>query len=762
MMRHPDCSGTIFRAAVGLALGATIATAKSWQVKEAPLRFRLHIARAPTHSSAGCFVSLPDGGILPGPFPLTTVVTESGQAVESYLLWHHRESGLAMVFDDPGSAQSVFVYVEGSEQPRLWSSGTGITPSAILCADPTAGTMSAARKLARMGRAGPTVHYRNKAGIHRAPLSIGGDDTGRPRPAAFYLLAYLDTTDPGDTWIAPFVLDGECVVEINGKPLTPKNRIDKWGGTGQLFNLSRGLQRVEVFQACPGSGGFSAPDSQGLMYLTWRTPNAGMEELGGVRSSDVPMSGTSRMETRVIRDDEIVRSGRCTLEEVQARDSAPVAVVAVQATQNFWFEGELPVLVYELQAHTAGNPEDTRYTWNLGEGTQVEGKSIHWLFPGWVDNRVTLTAASSRGTSQCVHLFYGFTSVPTSLGSAPDRRAYRRACTAMLQAYPTQTDPTATWPSSYWNNLIRTLEFGKGYPALLRLFESRGSTLRGKFNTRQVNGLQDIFLDVAPRIDPDDALKWIKTFHDATGDAARRHALQVREAEVYMFYKDDPRNAARILNRLAGLTDLSADPAKVRLGDLALMVGELNRAANLYADVQNRARGRADPYDPYADGMVADQLLAGGDPQTGRTAAQPGATAPGEEWRVGPVLDVAISESVTSLMHQGHLLEARRALQEWERRFPLSKISGDYILQESRLFMRVGDWRRARPMLEAYCNEIDASSFLPDAASALVKCMLEMKEPKEKIRETTQALRKRLEFHPVAKELDQILGATEN
>ena len=104
------------------------------------------------------------------------------------------------------------------------------------------------------------------------------------------------------------------------------------------------------------------------------------------------------------------------------------------------------------------------------------------------------------------------------------------------------------------------------------------------------------------------------------------------------------------------------------------------------------------------------------------------------------------------------MLEAKQALQTWEREFPLSKISGDFIIRESALYMKWGDWKRAQPMLEAYCREIDASSFLPEAAAMLITCVKQLKEPPESIREIILKVKGRLLYHPVAKQLDAFLS----
>ena len=108
-----------------------------------------------------------------------------------------------------------------------------------------------------MGRVDAAVHVENKAGIPKAPLSIGGDDTGRPQPGSFYMLSYLEAADAGKYWIAPLIREGQCEVLIDGTKLVPKARSKKWGGDGAFVDLTKGLHRVEIFQTAPGTGPYA-------------------------------------------------------------------------------------------------------------------------------------------------------------------------------------------------------------------------------------------------------------------------------------------------------------------------------------------------------------------------------------------------------------------------------------------------------------------------------------------------------------------------
>ena len=722
--------------AAALLLAALRAGAQDWHVPEALVRFELSLARGPTHPEAGYFATVPDGGLLPRPFPLTTVVGEDGKKVDSFLLWHNEDAGASLVFADPGKVKKVFVYVTGSGSPRLWTPATPLRPSAILAADPTSGGMAAAKKLGQLGHVGPTVTAINKAGIPKAPLSIGGNESGRPRPGAFYLLAHLVVKDPGKTWISPFVQDGQCEVVVNGKPLRLEKRIDKWGGTGEYVDLPAGLHRLEVFQVAGGSGPYSSDGNRGgLMYLTWRTPNASMDELGGVRSDKVPMAGSSRMETRVLRDNEIARSGECRLESARTRDGRPAAIAQVIPTHNFWFENEPPVLVCRCEALETGNPKETRYEWALPGGLRGEGAKLQWLFHGFRENQARLTATGPAGRTQGALPFFGFTTARTSLENGGHREAYRTAFLNVARAGAALPPAQGRIDPVYWNNLFRVLRWGEGQDFLTELFKIMGNNLPGQIDGDRLAFLQDSFLDIAPARDAKDALAWLHRFDQgALGKPARKAELAVREAEIHLFYLGDTNAAMRALGPAALDTGDSAIRRVIRLGDVALMSGNLNAATKHYADAQNSARRQ----------------------RTLAAAAKPGSSDLAD-WKRNALLDVSASENVAQLIESGHLQEARDALAEWERTFPISKISGDYLLQDAALHMKVGDWRRASALLKPYCEYVDASAFLPDAARALLACMRELKAPRQEIVATATKLRKRLEFHPVAAELDAIL-----
>ncbi|MEI6350930.1 MAG: hypothetical protein WCP06_07475 [Verrucomicrobiota bacterium] len=711
--------------------------ADEWHVADSVYRYKLELVDNPSHPSAGYFVHLPVADILHGAVPSMTVTTLAGKVIPSYLLWHNEESGFSMVFAAPGGpAQAVYVYVQTNRLPQLWNPKSGITPSAILCTQPYTESIGAAQTLGSLGHVEPSVSARSHTGVNRAPLSIGGDLTGRPRPGAFYFLSYVEAAEAGNYWIAPFTFDGQCKVLIDGDKIDPKERSKHWGGTGASVNLTKGLHRVEIFQTAGGTGPYADDKNfRGLMYLAWRPPSEKIK----ARDADA----------RVIANSEIVRSGACELTSVEAKNGTPVAIATATPGACYWFEDEEPLIIYDLNAVTAGQSADTTYTWAISKGAVAEGDKVQWLFPGFTENTATLTAKSARGSSTCVVPFFSFSTKKTSLDKFETREAYRKVLSTVLKGLPRSPDPVAGWSNAWWNNLMRTADGGSDEAILMQLFTNHLDGLK-RINPSQLGALQDTLLDLMQRQKPSEALQWLRQFKSSAPSVARTNELILREGELLLFSLEDRKQAEQVLTSVADLSGESAERAKIRLGDLALLQGDLNKATSFYADVQKRARARRN-----ATAFIAPEAPK---PLFPGALSQP--TGSGADQKRGALQEVSYSENVRTLIEDNFLPEARQALLAWEIEFPLSKISSDYIIRESALYIKMGDWKRARLMLEAYCREIDASSFLPAAASVLISCVQGSKEPPSpSIIETIEKVKGRLKFHPVAEELERFLSA---
>lgn len=725
--------------------------APGWLVPESPVRYRLDLRGRPTHPSAGYFATIPDGGVLRRSLPPVSVLTDSGNVVPSFVLWHSAENGLAFVFADPGpEVKSVSVYLSSVGEAKGWSADSGLTPSAILCAYPGRDNIPSAKELARLGKVDSGVHWAGNFG-HGAPdsavpsvFSISGDLSGRPRPGAFYLLSYVNAPARGMYWIAPVVRSEPFEMWVDGSRVILQERNKEWAGTGGQKELTAGLHRIEILQGARGVGPYSSDSRQGgLMYLTWKPPG----------------ENASRAPARILKNSEVVKSGHCVVSAVETREGTPLAVARVQPGFTYWFGNEEPLLLFEFSALSSGYPQGTEISWTFPDGATLQGEKVRWLVPGFREGKVRLTVRAGQAVSTSMVSYFGFSTVRTSLQNAEHRKAFRDVLSEMLLAYPRQNDPVGSWSDAWWNNIFRTLEGGSGGRHLKNLLTHHFEPAHARLKPAQLYFLEDTFLDLAFRDPGLETADLLKKFFLSTTDAMRQRELQFREAELQMYYLKDLKKAESIFTNLVGIRSTVEERARIRLGDLALLSGDLNKATSLYAEVQNRARVSRNSA-PAAMGMtLSRQLLEGGPPT-------PEANAPAQiiprrdaELRNGVLQEVSLSENVRDLIEQGFFLEARQALGVWEAEFPLSKISGDFILREAELFLKIRDFDRARPMLEAYCREIDASSYLPQAVTLLIDCVRASGSDPQSVRSIIEKVRDRMKYHPVAEKLSSFLSA---
>lgn len=736
-----------------LAMAVSV-RAEEWRVKDAAIRFTFEVTGAPTHPSAGFFITIPDGGILPRPFPSTQAFDETGTALKSAILWHNSGSSAAVVCEGPKSGQTITIYVSGAPHLNVWTPESGLTPSALLCTYPGHGSRADAARLNALGQVDKTVHVRNQPGSKGATLALPGDRSGHPGSCAMYMLAYVDTSaDPGSTWVAPMSFSGQMEVTIDGRQIRPAKKSDKQGGTGDAVNLSAGLHRLEILGYNAGGG------ATGPLLLTWRTPKTSAGELGGVRPSDLRYPGTPMWDARQLRHNEIVRSGTAVIRDAQARDGGPVAIYSLGPEHVYWFAGESPVLEYKLRALTGTNPAETKYSWKFSSdpGAVARGRTLPWLFQGFQDQSLTLVAEAGDKQSQCTYPLYPFTDQGSSMNDPNTRIAFREACLSMLQAYPRDVDPLVHWDAAMWNNLFRSLELTGNDPLVEHLVTVRWEALRKKVTSDRKELVEDLFLLETAGRDPKRAIKWASEFANASANRTRSVMMQLKVAEIMMYYLKDYEGARKVIKPLLLENDDAGEWARIRMGDLEFLQKNLNEATQMYGDVQNRSKhgkpgeetGVRRLHGPTLSGPVRAADFARkkaaemAPPRKSDDLEAPVGVA---NWKLGAIRDVAASEEIRNLMDQGYYLEAFQALRRWEREFPLSKLSSDFILQEGKFYAALGDYQRARVVLEAYCDQVDASNFVPESLKLVVRCMIELREPEAEIAKYEKAIAKRMEF----------------
>jgi hypothetical protein len=739
-----------------LAMPARAAMPEDWVVKDAPIRFVLDLTTDPSHASAGHFVTIPDGGILPGPAPDPQVFDEAGAPLASGVLWHCPDTGCGLVFQAPKAGRSVVIYVGATPKAKVWTPQSGLTPSAILCETRGNAGQKEALQLAQLGLVGPVVRYVNQGWTtakwqnEKVPLSLWN---WRPAGVAMYLLAYVDVTDPGPTWVAPLGRAGLMDVAVDGQMIAMARKSDKRGGVGAVVPLTSGLHKVELYAYSPEGG------ATGPLMLTWRPPKTTTAELGGVRSPDVKYPGTPMFESRMVKDSEVVKSGECRVREIQTRDGGPVASFTMSAENVFAFEGEDALVHCLFKAWTRNNPAGARYSWRFDgvPGASPAGAELNWLFKSGVDGWVTLTVEADGKRSTARSLFSPFSGVRSSIERPATREAFRTACLAMLQSYPDKTDPVAKWDTNVWNNLFRVLELKTDDTLVEYVVTNRWDFFRKKLDADRKAILEDSFLISMAVRNPQEAMRWAQEFAKDAPSHPRSVMLQLKRAEILMYYSGDLDGARKIITPLLSDNSEGGEWARIRMGDLEILARNLNEATQRYGDVQNRSKAntgepttgptrlKETPTGPMnaADFAKLKAPKKGGGKKAVEEVEPPPNVA---YWKLAAIRDVAASENVGNLIDQGFHREALVALRSWERSFPLTKITGDYILREAKLYMALKDYKRARVILRAYCDQVDTSNFLPEALQLIRKCMIFMNEPEAEMAKYEKEILKRTQF----------------
>jgi hypothetical protein len=274
---------------------------------------------------------------------------------------------------------------------------------------------------------------------------------------------------------------------------------------------------------------------------------------------------------------------------------------------------------------------------------------------------------------------------------------------------------------------------GKSEALLAELFLKRWKFVEDKIPPEQKIVMEDTFFHWIAHYEPDKAQQWLELQADHWTSGERRKELRIMAAEVAMYQKKDYESARRLLLSVDRGMDDASRLTDIRLGDLAFLEGDLNEANRLWGAAQRAARRNAP-----------------------RTAGDT------EGWKKTAIQDAEASASVKSLLAQGFPMQALQALRQWEMQSPQSKLDSDYMVQEAKLFVEIGNLTRARTLLEAYCNNVDASSELADAARLLLEVMMDQEEPDDVLRKFCEDMKKRFEFHPLARRMDVLLRLIES
>ncbi|MFC1497805.1 hypothetical protein ACFLS1_04925 [Verrucomicrobiota bacterium] len=820
--------------------------AGTWHIKEAPIRYKIKItwttwggrrADRPTQKSCGYFVHLPDKGILPEPLPYPHVVDQSGKEYKSWVLAQNKNEGLALIFEDTGHINEMYVYFTGASKLNAWTPESGMTPSPFLFFSPKTASMAAAKEMAQFGpMKNPLGFWHKRAGIGIGKMSILCDPRGYPPPCSYYKLAYLTCGEEYGSYSLPGLMaysgrvgggfkpkptmkdpnaKARCTSLANVETYINGQRYTLARGYGKPINTPPGLRKLEMFTFVKAENFYDPNKPRQIQDMEQKWVAEIMIKAPPLK--DYPpydyetmrkhkMTSTSELKPEshsrkkghgrfFVPEDECAKSGHYVVTGVESRDGKPiplfVPVVVARDYESYQGGREEKTLVYRMNVPSfVNNPKDTEYIWTLDGGIEVKSRDFLWIYPHNAHKQrpISLTVKSGEYSATANYplipfVAWYYSGKEKDIGiRATDRRGVvsdlneprflgylRDGFNNVLKHIPIDQDPTKDWNSAMFLSLSRGYEYGNGRD-LLDIMTKRWKYFEGnpKMRPEQKAYLQNIFYHWLCWYAPDKAIEWLERVEEGTKkDLRRKKELQMMRADVYMYQKRDFEEAGKVLDAFqskakgASRFDLLAD---VKRGDLAFFQGDLNKAAEYWGKVQDIVKAQG--IETFMEGITpvewAGQRRQGMKKKVKYSvAAEKDPEAEGDEqvdeWKKVAVVETQLATEVITLLDQGYLKETLQQLGQWELQFPMSKISADCFIQEARLYMRLQNYQRAATILEAYCKNIEASSFLPKAADLLIDCMMRGQIKASERKEILEDLKKKFEFHPLASKIDRLL-----
>lgn len=730
----PTASACLAAAALLVSAGRSLADADHWAIEGAALRVRVEVTQPPSEPSAGILAVLPDGGLLPRPFPDATVVAPSGEVIASQVLWHHPARGLAVVFAASNTAAQAWIYLRGVPTP-LPALNRGLYPSLLLYARPGEPDLGKALRI--------PSQLPDDSGTLMEPIGnicLSDNPLGPHEFFHTYISGWFRRAKAARIYFCTISRE-ESELRIDGKTVAqwPANRPRGDGSKGQFgswLDVAAGLHRIEYFHY--------AKDAGKELQAAWRIPG----ETAGSLPVPIPESG-------------LLHSGRCKLVDADFRDGRPAAMVTGNLTPSryFWF-GDRPSNLYELRADLLGTPtNDLTCTWIFNADQRMVWPHATWIFEGVPSSPVTFTAANRRGTTRL--------SVPLDMvGEAPrgrvandtDRAWFRAVLLGMCEATAAGKSACSRWSPDLWETLVNITPPFEGTELLKAVFTTGRREVLALDRSRRWT-LEDTFVGGLRASAPGEARTWMERFEKEEPDAARRFDWKQDRFDVTLYDLGDT-VAARAM--AADLQAAAQKPeqklrAMIHLGDVERAVSNLEAAVTLYGDAQDRYHEqlRQTPAVP----RPAMPVAAPPGPRRKLRQASPRAYGHiGErDWKTLAVREAAFYSTVSTLIEGRFFFEARDTLRQWEIEVPLGKLSGDYPLAEAEYYLAAGNVQRALAGLRIYRQSMDISSSLPDVMDLELRCLTQLKRQKEAEAVAADFL-KQFPNHPAAARARKVLG----
>ncbi len=737
----------LFTALCFSTLAALIASAQNdWAVPGATLRVDVRVQRLPDHKDLGVFVKIPDGGLLPGKYPVPEVRDAQGKVLEHVIVGYLQSDSLGVLFAQPESGDTAQIYIKGSATPPAKPASTRLIPSVLFFAKNGNASLDAAKRMANEYPPAQGASFNTWSCIGSMVNPYGPDDDYSSWFVGAILLTkkesiyFATVSDEG----SEFSIDGKTIVSWPG--IHTREGGEK-GQHGASVDLGAGLHRIDYFH-------FEARGKQEAQ-LTWRRK--------GVTEGPLP---------QLVND--FAKSGDAAITKIAFKDGRAGAAIRGTSEPNgyFWI-GERPMTIFTLSYVGTDAADDTlSATWEFGKDKRISEPLIEWLVSGDADQisyPVTLAISNKAGVARTsARLVCPWTPTELSLDNQGDRLNFRKALYNMIRAMPKNADPCADWKPEYWESLVEMLEPYRAGPILYEIFTRSFETLQ-KLPSEQRWALEDRFIETL-RLQRNDKqlIEWINKFEANEKNSARKFRWKDERVCALLLDVNDAASAKREVAflREAAIMPDQTQIAALRQGDVERALGNIEAATKFYKDAQERYRSRN------KIGVAGGRLAYVG-PRKRKaaddtnTVSKAGAKHPKmqtltslkkvDDWKIYTVHDTSMYSTITSFLAQDAVPEALQKLADWENESPLSKLSGEYPLAEAKVYAHVEDYRRAVNAIEAYRKSVTMSAQLADALKLEVDCLQKIND-KKRIKEVAEDFIQRFPGHPFEAEMKEVLA----
>jgi len=718
----------------------------AWAVPNASLRIDVRVQSLPDHKDLGVFVKVPDGGLLPGKFPVPDVRDDQGKPVEHLIVGHQPADGLGVLFAQPETGDTVHIYFKGSATPPPKPGKTRLIPSVLFYAKNGNASLETAKKMANEYPPAPGAFFSVWECIGSMVNPYGPDDDFSSWYVGCILLEkkekiyFATVSDEG----SEFWIDGKM---IHSWPGLHTRDGGATGNRGETVELAPGLHRIDYYH-------FEARGKQEAQ-LTWRRK--------GVTEKPVP---------ELVQN--FAKSGGASITRIVFKDGRVCAAICDGNKPNGYFwTGEKPLALFTLSFSGLQAGEGAEAVWEFGNGKRLADPTVEWLVSGDPDQvayPVTLAVSNAAGVARTsARLTCPWTPTELSLDTPGDRLSFRKALYNMIRAVPKGADPCADWTPDHWQILVELLEPYRSGPILYDVFTRSFKTLQ-KRPPEQRWALEDRFIETL-RLQRNDKLllDWINTLETNEKTSARKFRWKDERVSAYLFDINDPAAAKREVAFLkeAAITPDQNQIAALRQGDVERALGNNDAAVKFYKDAQERYRSRnklgiaggrltyvgarKKRVDP-ADTNVVDKA-ASKKPKTPSLLSK----ARVDDWKIYTVHDTSMFSTITTFLAQDALPDALQKLSDWENESPQSKLSGEFPLAEAKIYMFVEDYRRAVNTLATYRKSVTMSAQLADAMRLEIDCLQKLSD-KKRIREVAEDFLKRFPGHPYEEQMKEVIA----